>query len=436
MTARDDFDRLLAIWLDESAGAGTPEYLDETLTAIGRLRQRPAWLSPWRWLPMQLTMRRVAVPRAIPYFALLALLLVVALLAVALAGSQRRLPQPFGRAATGLIAFDTNGDIHVANADGTGVRAFVATPATEHGATFSRDGTRLAYWSRPVGGSPQLRLVDANGATDLNLTGDMALSADTFMPAGSWSPDGTRLAFSSGLGDLYVIATDGSTPARRIGEPGLLRSSPAWSPTGDWIAFRGLRSGPFEPPAVYVIRPDGTGETRVSGFSGGVNAMLNPDWSPDGASLLYDAVYDAPLGADESGEIIVATLDGSSWTERVVVERSPSWMARFSNDGTQIAFLRCRVQECVGAGSDVYVVGTDGSGLERVSDEPVGVAPPCWMPDDRAIVALTGDVTNAIENQASARYVVLPLVDAVPRAEIAAPGIVGVAACSWQRLAP
>ena len=43
MTVRDDFDRLLTVWLGESAGAGMPDYLDETLDGIGRISQRPAW---------------------------------------------------------------------------------------------------------------------------------------------------------------------------------------------------------------------------------------------------------------------------------------------------------------------------------------------------------------------------------------------------------
>ena len=57
MTANDGFDRQLASWLDTSAGAAAPDYLDETLAAIGNLHQRPAWAIPGRWLRRQRSAR-------------------------------------------------------------------------------------------------------------------------------------------------------------------------------------------------------------------------------------------------------------------------------------------------------------------------------------------------------------------------------------------
>ena len=51
MSAHNDLDRLVTTWLDESAGAGAPDYLAETLDGIGRTSQRPPWLIPGRWLP-------------------------------------------------------------------------------------------------------------------------------------------------------------------------------------------------------------------------------------------------------------------------------------------------------------------------------------------------------------------------------------------------
>jgi hypothetical protein len=52
MTTRDGFDRQIATWLDESAGTGGVDYLDETLSAISGHHQRPAWIFPARWLPV------------------------------------------------------------------------------------------------------------------------------------------------------------------------------------------------------------------------------------------------------------------------------------------------------------------------------------------------------------------------------------------------
>ena len=66
MTPRRDSDRVIAIWLTEIAPESHVDYLDETLEALDRVRQRPAWASPGRWLPMQMTLPRVVVPRAAP----------------------------------------------------------------------------------------------------------------------------------------------------------------------------------------------------------------------------------------------------------------------------------------------------------------------------------------------------------------------------------
>ena len=52
MTYNDGFDRTVSEWLTEQAGRGAPDYLDEVLARTTRTRQRPAWSSLERWLPV------------------------------------------------------------------------------------------------------------------------------------------------------------------------------------------------------------------------------------------------------------------------------------------------------------------------------------------------------------------------------------------------
>ena len=54
MTARRDTDRMIATWLVETSPEGHVDYLDQTLEALGAVRQRPAWTTPGRWVPSRL----------------------------------------------------------------------------------------------------------------------------------------------------------------------------------------------------------------------------------------------------------------------------------------------------------------------------------------------------------------------------------------------
>ena len=112
MTTRDDFDRsmsdfdrLMTAWFDAEAHVREPDDLFErTVARTAGVRPRPAWLLPERWLPMELTMRPVSVPRGARAGVLLVVLLLLAALAVIAVGSQRRVPAPFGPAFNGRVA--------------------------------------------------------------------------------------------------------------------------------------------------------------------------------------------------------------------------------------------------------------------------------------------------------------------------------------------
>ena len=114
MNHSDGFDRTVSDWLHVDAEHRVPDHLDAVLRRTRTERQRPAWSSLERWLPMQTTLRFTPVPRV-------AWLLVIAGLVVALGAAilvrRRRdhaLPPPFGIARNGPIVHDAaDGDIHV-----------------------------------------------------------------------------------------------------------------------------------------------------------------------------------------------------------------------------------------------------------------------------------------------------------------------------------
>src|SRR4029450_3159948 len=102
--------------LDEQAGRGMPGYLDETLTQAIRPRQRPAWSSLERWLPMDLSARRsmFALTNSMRPIALLLLIALLIAVVVALAaGARKPLPAPFGPARNGDLVTSRDGDIYL-----------------------------------------------------------------------------------------------------------------------------------------------------------------------------------------------------------------------------------------------------------------------------------------------------------------------------------
>jgi hypothetical protein len=432
MTVRDDFDRLLTVWLDETAGAGMPDYLDETLDGLARVSQRPVWMSPGRWLPMQLTMPRVAIPRALPILAAVAMLIAALIAAALLVGSrQPPLPPPFGRAATGMFVYDAGGDLYLAAVGGESDRPLVSDPGEAFGATFSRDGTRVAYWERPVPGLAVLRVVRADG-TGARTIGSTSYAIDPTFTGVDWSPDGRHVAFNTNAGELYVVDVDAGANPTLIGDKPLARLEPAWSPDGSLIAFRG--EGDPDVRGVYVIGADGTGEVRVTDKQGNPDfPERRPVWSPDGR-LTYHVAVDG--GRDN--DIFVAERSADGWEEAEItftpVADEPtldSWPV-WSNDGRWISFVRSVTDN----NGYLMVAAADGSGARRVSDAVAGFSPACWTPDDGSIVVVSAELDVMIGDERETGYRVLSVDGSSAPVLIPTPGRKSFGACSWQRLAP
>lgn len=393
MTTRDGFTRLVDTWLAEEGVLTTPEYLDEVLVRTSAARQRPAWLSPGRWLPVDTTTlnpRAYSIPPVVRYGLLAALLIALVAGAVALyAGAQRhRVPAPFGPAANGRIYFDVDGAIVTANPDGSG-RQTIEVGMLASAPYLSPDGTKLAFVSvDPTNVDRDTFVVaDADGSNPHKISGDLNLDIDpAFNP--TWSPDGTRLAFASrheGYDELFVANADGSG-VKAIGDWSLYgRSNPEWSTSGDWIAF--MASPATGAPFLAVIKPDGTREHRLPASDGAGDGFRGWQlWAPD---LTNRLLYGIGNTADGEGDAM-AIMDVDTGVESIVsdvpgtVEHRGAW----SPDGKRIAFH---------LGDDIAVVNADGTGLVRLPDTlssgSIGWSPDGeWIygksPSDRVISAI------------------------------------------------
>ena len=110
MDRTDDFALTVSAWLHEDARHHAPDDLDAVLRRTRTERQRPAWSSLERWLPMDIVASRTAFDRP-AYVRGLALLIVLALLIAAVVrraeqARGRPLPAPFGLAQNGAVVVE------------------------------------------------------------------------------------------------------------------------------------------------------------------------------------------------------------------------------------------------------------------------------------------------------------------------------------------
>ncbi len=220
---------------------------------------------------------------------------------------------------------------------------------------WSPDGTKIAFSSRR-GGSFDIYVMSADGTGTTQLT---STKEDDSRP--TWSPDGKRIGFARDApGDIYVMSSDGSG-TRRISDPLAQEAEPAWSPDGDWIAY--IRRTPGTPVReVWLVRPDGSERHALT--SGGAKAYT-PAWSPDSARIVFTSDQDG-----EVFELYTVGIDGKglrSVTPTAGDLFEPAW----SPDGSRIAFSE---------GGAIFTVELGESEVEKLTDTENNDSSPVWNP--------------------------------------------------------
>jgi dipeptidyl aminopeptidase/acylaminoacyl peptidase len=281
MSAYDD--RRVSEWIHGHAAHRVPDHLDAVLRETSQRRQRPAWSSLERWLPMQATMRLAPMPRVAWL-----LILIVALVAVGVAlvvGSQRqRLPAPYGPAVNGALLYVARGDVYRADPDGSHPRVLVGGPEDDVAVVSAPDGTRFAFARAVL--PDQYELLAANAAgRDVRFLTQAPVGT---LSALDWSPDGTYLLVlhtKDGMDTLSILAADGSRSMRDLPLGDVRPEQPSWRPPdGQEIVFRGIED---RVASVYVIAADGSALRRLAPAVRDDGAYLNPRVSPDGTRVTF-----------------------------------------------------------------------------------------------------------------------------------------------------
>ncbi len=268
------------------------------------------------------------------------------------------------------LVFGCQPDVYMMDANGDNAHALTDDPGLDDEADLSPDETKVAFFSGRTGAA-LIYVMNADGSDLHAITSGSG--GDT---SPRWSPDGTKIAFSRS-GNIALMNADGSDVRVLMEAQPAMDAEPCragsfvggWSPDGQKIVFYSavIRSGGMNTFWICTVNVDGSApELLVADPVDKLHA--EPYWSADGR---YIAFRDDRDGECNSGggqcnyEIYVLDLQTgqqTNVTNHPSLDIEPAW----SPDGEWLIFASNREDP----NFDLYVVHPDGTGLQRVLNDP------------------------------------------------------------------
>lgn len=200
----------------------------------------------------------------------------------------------------------------------TGIRPLSGPDIPQTMATFSPDGSQLAFVAPDAEGVPQVWVRTISERQPVQIT-----SGSTPAARPRWHPDGGSIVYGlRGAGIWTVPPFAGGVP-RRIVESG---TNPNLSRNGEWLTWEEDRD-------IWVAGTDGSNARRVSGVPRLYYSVPRlPSLSPDGSRIVF---FQAALGPN--GDFWTIPSNGGT-AERLTSDLRPGGASVWTPDGERIVF--------------------------------------------------------------------------------------------------
>ncbi len=239
------------------------------------------------------------------------------------------------------------------DARGGNLQQLTDSPSGAFGAVVSPRGGRVAFKNNVNSAAPSIAIMSIDGSEVVDL---VKLESQTQHIA--WSPDGSKLTFSSqvnGYYQIFSINADG-TNLQQLTHGARSAISASWGPAGDRILYVSANAS-LDDPVLFWMNANGTDPQPVPLPTERTvpSPFTAPAWSPDGHHVLIES----------SGDIWLLDMNpgGISAAEKLthtsnVYEYEPAW----SPEGGAFAYTAAS-----DAGEIISVMNVGGGGLNDLS---------------------------------------------------------------------
>jgi TolB protein len=220
-------------------------------------------------------------------------------------------------------------DIYIADFDGGHAIQITNNKSINTSPSWSPDGNKVTYTSF-VSGYSDIYQYDLNTKKTLRMTTHLGSTSGS-----AWSSDGKRIAFSSnvpgGKTQIFVMNSSGGSKQRFICENDI-EVEPAFSPDGKYLAYT---SNKFSKPMLFLHNLKSSEPDKRLTFAGWYNA--SPSWSPDSSSIAF-ASYDRDV---DRWDLFKIGVNGEG-LERITLKQGDNEKPSWSPDGRFIMFQSTR----------------------------------------------------------------------------------------------